>query len=104
MRFTEQELSLIRNTYKDNTELLKLLRKVFLPEFDPQAPIGQNVDLWMTLDLTGKTPEEAFQHILVRNALIGHVEFQLQQLQFLANQAEETPEEALAKLKKNSTK
>lgn len=104
MRFTDPELSLIKNTYKDNTELLKLLRKVFLPEYDPTAPLGQQIDLWMTLDISSKTPEEAMHLILVRNALIGHVEFQLQQLQFLANQDDETPEEALSRLKKNSSK
>jgi len=41
MRFTESELDLIRRTFKGNEALLKLLRKVFLPEIDPDAPLGQ---------------------------------------------------------------
>lgn len=104
MRFTEYELSLIRNTFRDNEELLKVMRKVFLPEIDPDAPIGGLIDLWMTVQIADKTPEQAYPHLVARNTLIQHVDSQLLQLKVLAEMGNETPEEALQRLKKNSSK
>ncbi len=75
---TEKEKSLLRNTFKDREDLLlairnlffgfkldeqekllirsinnpevhKLLRKMFLPELQKTDPIGQSIDLWMTV-------------------------------------------------------
>jgi hypothetical protein len=104
MIFTDHELSLIKNTFKGNEELLKLMRKVFLPEIDPDAPLGQTIDLWMTVALTDKTPQDAYVHLLARNSLISHLDQQLLHLKFLSEMDDETPEEALARLTKNSTK
>lgn len=104
MRFTEEELVLIRNTFSGNDKLLKVLRKVFLPEYDPYAPLGQVIDLWMTIDVRGLDPQTAFARILARNELISHVEQQLIQLNVLAGQNEETEAEMKERNKKDSTK
>ena len=104
MRFSEKELSLIKNIFGGNDILLKLLRKVFLPELDPELPIGQMVDLWMTVDVANKTPEQAMVEIKARNGIIMHVENQLMQLKVLANAGEETPEMIKARTKKDSSK
>jgi hypothetical protein len=104
MRFTEQELSLIKNTFKGNDELLKVMRKVFLPEIDPDAPVGQVIDLWLTVQISDKTPEQAYAQLLARNTLISHLDQQLLQLKMLSEMGDETPEEALSRLKKNSSK
>lgn len=85
MRFTENELAFIKSTFKGNELLLKLLRKVFLPEFDPSAPLGQVIDLWMTVDLKDKSPEDAIIEIKARNAMIMHIESMLFQLTNLSN-------------------
>jgi hypothetical protein len=104
MRFTDEELSLIKVAFKGNEKLLKLLRKVFLPEYDPQAPLGQAVDLWMTLDLGQLTPEERAVRIYARNGLINHVESRLIELNTLAEMKEETKEEQEARQQKDSVK
>lgn len=97
MRFSDDELKVIQATFQNNDDLLKLLRKVFLPEIDPTAPIGQVIDLWFTLQIPDQLPaEQAMVLIKARNTLIGHVEFQLQQLSTLANQATKTAEEVAA--------
>lgn len=101
MRFSEQELSIIKNTFK-NEEILKLLRKVFLPELDPTLPIGQMIDLWMTIDLKDRTPDENMVNLTARNQLIMHVEQQLMQLKVLANR--DDAEKAAEKIIKNSSK
>lgn len=104
MRFTDDELKLVKSAFQDNERLLKLLRKVFLPEFDPHAPLGQAFDLWMTIDVRNLDPQAAMVKLLARNELITHVEQQLLQLQFLANMKAETPEEKTSREKANSSK
>lgn len=102
MRFTDEELALIKSSFKGNEKLLKLLRKVFLPEYDPQAPLGQVIDLWMTLDLAGLTEQEREVRIFARNGLINHIEGRLIELNVLAGMKDETPSEKENRLKKDS--
>lgn len=91
MRFTAEEIDLLKNTFRNNEKLLKVLRKVFLPELDPNAPLGQMIDLWMAMNPAELTPDVAYVNIKARNQLIAHVEQQLMQIDFLANMAEEDP-------------
>jgi len=104
MRITDADLSMLKNTFADNDELLKLLRKIFLPEITASAPIGQNLDLWMTLKLEDMSPEQAMVKILARNTVISHIESCLGQIKILAGQKTETVEQTKANLKKNSNK
>ena len=100
MRFDENELALFRSLFGSD-ESIKLLRKLFLPEYDPHAPLGQVVDLWLTLDIADQEPEEAKRRILARNDLIKHVESCLLQIKTLSKpvDSEEVKKE---KAKKNS--
>ena len=102
MRFSEEELGVIKGVFKNNPKLLKLLRKVFLPEYDPNAPLGQTVDLWMTVDIRGLTPDQALIRLLARNELITHVEQQLLQLNILAES--KTASDSAEEIMKNSAK
>lgn len=49
-------------------------------------------------------PVKRSVNLLARNTLISHIDFQLQQLIFLAGKKDETPEETIARLQKNSAK
>lgn len=104
MRISDKELELIKSTFAGNEELLMLLRKVFLPEIQPNLPLGQNLDLWMTLKVEDMTAEEALINIKARNTLISHIEFQLNSLKALAGQKNETVEETKNRLAQNSNK
>lgn len=174
MRFTDKELSLIKNTFcgkeellvairkfiiqlpltvdekkliasiQENKEVLAVIRKAFLPELDGDAPINQVVDLWLTIDLKDKTPEQAVsiiktrkilisfieqqlsqlegvkpetiktlnslvksgktEELIARNTVISHTEQQLQMFTILAGLAEETVEQTMERLQKNSSK
>ena len=104
MRITPQERALLESVFKGNEELLRVLRKIFLPELDPYVPIGQNLDLWMTLPLEEMTPEAALINIKARNSVIAHLESCLRTIKILAESPDETPEEALQRLKKDSSK
>lgn len=111
MRYSDAEMSLMKNTFAENDELLFALRKVFLqmpldvidkdilnavtskpavlalirkswlPTLDPKAPIHQLIDLWMTLEIKDKSFEEAWQNMTARRTLIAYLEQQLQVLE-----------------------
>jgi hypothetical protein len=103
MRFTEAEMLQLKGMFggEDLTNI-KLLRKLFLPSYEADAPLQQNIDLWMTINLNDMTPEEALVRIYARNEVISHVEQRLNQIQILANATVETPEERDARLAKDS--
>ncbi len=103
MRITEKERELLRATFGDNLPLLKLLRKVFLPEIMPEAPLGQNIDLWMSVRIDEMSPEQALINLKARNILIQHIETQLQALNALS-QPEPTEDEVKEINKRNSSK
>jgi len=106
MRYTDEELGLIKNTFAENDDLLKIirksmlqmslsaldlsmlelvrkegilkvLRKTFLPTLDPEAPIHQMIDLWMTVQIVDKGPDEAYLVLLARERLIKYIDQQL---------------------------
>lgn len=104
MRITDEEFATIKALYADNDAALKMLRKVFLPEIEPNAPLGQNIDLWMTLDIAEQSPEQAMVNIKARNLLIQHVEQRLMQLKTLAGSKSDSVEETKKKLIKDSSK
>jgi hypothetical protein len=109
MRFDSEELDLIKRTFKGNESLLKsirkvmlqlpldvidqtsllvlkkedlkvLIRKVFLPELDGNSPLGQQIDLYMTVNLEGKSVEEGSMLMKSRQILIDYIEQQLETL------------------------
>ena len=98
MRITDDERALIKSTFLGNEPLLKLMRKMFLPELDPNAPIGQMIDLWMTIPIKDLSPEQAYVNLLSRNQLISHVDQVLMQLWLIAKLEPMTPEEVKAKM------
>lgn len=104
MRITDAELEIIKALFAENEPALKLMRKIFLPELDPTTPIGQNIDLWMTIKVEDMSPEEALINIKARNTLISHVEQQLMQLKTLAGMKKESVEETKNRLLKDSSK
>lgn len=104
MRITNDELGLLKNTFAENDVLLKLMRKIFLPEIDLNAPIGSQVDLWMTIKIEDQTPDQALINLKARNQLITHLEMCLNQIKILAGMKDETPEQTKARLAKDSSK
>jgi hypothetical protein len=104
MRITPTEISILKNTFKGNEELLRLMRKLFLPEIDPFAPLGQNFDLWMTVKIEDQPAEQAIINLKARNTLINHLDSVLLQIKGLVENVEDSPEESLKRMKNSSTK
>lgn len=131
-------------------DVMALIKKAYLPEIDPTSPTYQIIDLWMTVSVKDKSPEESFPtilareklikylrqqlsvletlddsgemrlsdmvgtdgktetevyvNLLMRNTLIDHNEQQINQLNVLAGTKDETPEQTVERLKKDSNK
>jgi len=109
MRFSDAELSVIKNTFSENEDVLKairkhflqlklskaeeamlkgfskdvlaVLRKSFLPEIDGDAPIHQVVDLLITVDIKEKTPEQLYLAFNARQVLIEYLDARLLELE-----------------------
>jgi hypothetical protein len=111
MMYSDSELSLIENTFKDNKELTKSLRKVFWavdlldadirqlqkltpevfhllkktvkPELDIDLPLGQTLDLYMTVDFKEKSLEEMERAVEIRQTLISLIDRGIERLKRL---------------------
>jgi len=103
-RFTKEEMDWMKATFKDNDNALKTLRKIFLPEYQYDSPIGQVVDLFLVLDLKQIPKMDRELAIESRNQLILHLEKQIQQIKILTLVKDETPEEISERLKQDSNK
>lgn len=117
LRFTDVEMQIIKDVFADNIELLQALRKVFLqmpldvvdkdlllvckkpevlkvirkaylPELDAHAPIHQMADLWMFAEIKGKKPDEAYIELVTREKVIAYLD---QQLNFLKDEKTKLP-------------
>lgn len=104
MRITDAELATIKSLFAENEDALKLMRKIFLPEIDYTAPLGQLVDMWIPVEVDDVSPEQAIVNIKARKTLIIHVESCLMQLRNLAGKKQETVEETKKKLQRDSSK
>lgn len=104
MRITKEEMDLFKSVFRGNDKLLKLMRKMFLPEIDPDAPLGQMLDLWMTIQIKDLSPEQAYATIVARNMLIQHIDQRLLEIKLLADSEPITEEQVKANASKNSAK
>lgn len=96
---TETESALIENRLQ-NDKVREVIRKVILPELDPVIPVGQNMDLWMTTDIS-EANSETFELIYeTKQILIAMIETSLEKLRDLRNPGVDlTPRKDLAFLK-----
>ena len=104
MRFTDEELELLRNTFGGNEVLVKLMRKMFCPEVDLNAPIGQVIDIYSSVQTDGKKPEEIAVAVMARNFLWRHLEQCLMELTILANNTREDLDAMRKSAEKNSAR
>ena len=56
-----------------NPDLIKILRKTYLPEIDLNCPIGQIVDLWSNIDTKNKDVESTAPDMESRKILVDYL-------------------------------
>lgn len=109
LRYTDQELELISNTFADNEPLLyairrhflqgklkegdkselkkltddifKVLRKTLLPEIDTESPLSQAVDMWSSINTKDQDPDFTYLHMKARKLMIDFLNQQFRQLE-----------------------
>lgn len=104
---SQEDLSLIKNTFGGNPRLIKVLRKILMPVVeDPDMPIEEfSADLFLTGRDWGSIPNEEVKSLVVaREETMKFVMGGLIKLKVIANQQEDSPEEIKERRKKDSTK
>ena len=105
--FSEDELNLIRNTFRGNSALFKVLRKVFIPTIsDPELPIEKfGDDFFLSGRQYASIPENEIKSIvLAREEALKFIVGGLIQLKNMSNTKVETDEQIKTRLKKDSVK
>lgn len=104
---SEEEMSLIKSTFKDNPRLLNVLRKVMLPTVgDPSLPIEEiSNDAWLAMRDWAAIPMEEAKALMVgRQEAIKFVAGGIIKLKMLANATEESPYQKALRKKQDSSK
>jgi hypothetical protein len=103
---TNNEIELIKATFRGNDELLTVLRKLFLPSVgDSSLPLEEiGKDAWLNIDFSMLQDSEIKPVVLARQDAIKFIGGGLLQLKIIANQKEESEQEAAARRAKDSTK
>ena len=104
---TDDEVSLVRSTFRGNDRLIKVLRKVLLPTaFDSELPIEQmRDDAWMAgMDFSQIPVEQVKSLVVARQDTIKFILGGLIKLKLMANDETKTPAQVAAIQKQNSSK
>jgi hypothetical protein len=103
-RMTDDEISWIKATFKDNEQGLVTLRKILLQTAESETPVGFYRDSWSGLDLKGLDGEGRVLAVAGHQSMINHMEGGLRTLQTVANTSEKELQDAVEQAKKNSAK
>ena len=104
---TDDEMSLVRSTFKGNDRLIKVIRKIMLPTtLDPELPIEQmRDDAWMaSLDFSQMPVDQVKALVVARQDAIKFILGGLIKLKLMANDQARTQAEIDAMRGKNSSK
>jgi hypothetical protein len=106
-RFSDEERSIIRSTFKDNDKLLNILKKIMIPQYsDPDVPFElSGADAFNMGREWANMPEQEVKALVVaRQDTINWIAGALTWLKMQSSEVEETPEQAALRRGKDSTK
>lgn len=81
VKLTEEEAVVFASAVSSKPEVIALLRKLLLPTIDADAPLHQVIDLWLTVNIREKTPDQSYCELLARDVLISYLEQQFGQIE-----------------------
>lgn len=81
IKLTADESLMFTSNVINHDEVMALLKKMVLPTIDGDAPIHQIVDLWLTVNIREKTPEQSYSEIVARDILIKYLEQQFREIE-----------------------
>lgn len=105
-RMTPDDIAVLKAMFEDRENSVDAIRKIFLPTLTADNPIFTNQDMWTgsTLALDGMTPEQKVIAVESHIKLVKHIEGCFGVIKALIGQKNESPEQVLARLQKDSTK
>lgn len=104
-RMTPQDIAVLKAMFEDREGAVEVIRKIFFPELTADNPLMLNNDMWSKCQLRpDMTVEQKIIEIESHQKLINHVEGGLQVIKTLIGRKEESPEQVLARLQKDSAK
>jgi pyruvate kinase len=103
-RMTEKDIEVLKAMFEDRDGAIDAVRKIFYPELSSGNPINLNNDFLTQLQISELSPEAALIAVTARQQLVRHVEGCFQVIKTLIGKKEESPEQILSRLKKDSAK
>lgn len=101
---TPEDIAVLKAMFEDREGAVEVLRKIFYPELAVNNPIHMNNDFFTQLVISEMSPEEAVLAVTARQQLVRHVEGAFQVIKTLIGKKDETPEQILARLQKDSAR
>jgi hypothetical protein len=103
-RLSDDEISWIKATFKDNEQGLVTLRKILLQTAEAETPIGFYRDSWAGLDLKNLDEGGRVLAVASHQSMLNQLESGLRTVSVIAEQSIEEMEAAVTKAKQNSSK
>jgi len=103
-RMTPKDIEVLKAMFEDREGAIDAIRKIFYPELSSGNPINLNNDFLTQLQISELSPEAALLAVTARQQLVRHIEGSFQVIKTLIGKKDETPEQVLARLQKDSAK
>jgi hypothetical protein len=104
-RMTEKDIAVLKAMFEDREGAVEVIRKIFYPELTADAPIRINQDMWSSCMLTPEmTPEQKVIAVEAHQKLLQHIEGSLGVIKTLVGKKDESPEQVLNRLQKDSAR
>lgn len=103
-RISTTEIEVLKAMFEDREGAVEIIRKIFFPELATDNPLQMNKNMFIDLDFEGMSPEAMVIAVLAQQKLVKHVEGCLSVIKALVGKKEESAEQVIARLTKNSAK
>jgi hypothetical protein len=104
-RMTPEDVAVLKAMFEDREGAVEVIRKIFFPELRADNPLFQNNDLYTQgFSLDGLSGEDKVIMVEARHMLVKHIEGALSVMRALIGKKDESPEQVLERLQKDSSK
>lgn len=103
-RMTSTDIAVLKAMFEERDGAVEVIRKIFYPELTVDNPIQLNRDMFFDLQLDGMSPDQKVIAVEAHQKLVRHVEGCLAVIKQLIGKKNETPEQVLERLRKDSAK
>lgn len=103
-RITTEDVAVLKAMFEDRPGSAQVIRKIFYPELTADNPLFLNEDMMTKLSLDNLTPEQKIIEVEAHQKLVRHVEGALSVIRTLIGKKEESAEQVLQRLQKDSAK